>query len=142
MVTCREIGRQHKHNWVCYFCDFFFLLVSCGPMVLDALIKIKNEMDSTLTFRRSCREGEPLPPCRWAWTLLSWFPKEAWAGQSRVRGYLDGGCRASPGTPPRVTLAFPGQKCWEFESGYRFGFRSLFPLRSFHLRGYCVWRPL
>ncbi|WP_308911623.1 succinate dehydrogenase iron-sulfur subunit [Pseudokordiimonas caeni] len=30
---------------------------SCGPMVLDALIKIKNEMDSTLTFRRSCREG-------------------------------------------------------------------------------------
>ncbi|SJZ91027.1 succinate dehydrogenase / fumarate reductase iron-sulfur subunit [Enhydrobacter aerosaccus] len=30
---------------------------SCGPMVLDALIKIKNEMDSSLTFRRSCREG-------------------------------------------------------------------------------------
>ena len=26
-------------------------------MVLDALIKIKNEMDSSLTFRRSCREG-------------------------------------------------------------------------------------
>lgn len=32
-------------------------LSTCGPMVLDALIKIKNEMDSTLTFRRSCREG-------------------------------------------------------------------------------------
>jgi succinate dehydrogenase / fumarate reductase iron-sulfur subunit len=32
-------------------------LDSCGPMVLDALIKIKNETDSTLTFRRSCREG-------------------------------------------------------------------------------------
>ena len=30
---------------------------SCGPMVLDALIKIKNEIDSSLTFRRSCREG-------------------------------------------------------------------------------------
>ena len=30
---------------------------ACGPMVLDALIKIKNEVDSTLTFRRSCREG-------------------------------------------------------------------------------------
>ena len=30
---------------------------SCGPMILDALIKIKNEVDSTLTFRRSCREG-------------------------------------------------------------------------------------
>jgi len=29
----------------------------CGPMVLDALIKIKNDIDSTLTFRRSCREG-------------------------------------------------------------------------------------
>lgn len=28
-----------------------------GPMVLDALIKIKNEIDSSLTFRRSCREG-------------------------------------------------------------------------------------
>ena len=30
---------------------------SCGPMVLDALIKIKSETDPTLTFRRSCREG-------------------------------------------------------------------------------------
>ncbi len=29
----------------------------CGPMVLDALIKIKNEIDPTLSFRRSCREG-------------------------------------------------------------------------------------
>lgn len=29
----------------------------CGPMVLDALIKIKNELDATLAFRRSCREG-------------------------------------------------------------------------------------
>ena len=32
-------------------------LDECGPMVLDAVIKIKNEVDSTLTFRRSCREG-------------------------------------------------------------------------------------
>jgi succinate dehydrogenase / fumarate reductase iron-sulfur subunit len=32
-------------------------LAECGPMVLDALIKLKNEVDSTLTFRRSCREG-------------------------------------------------------------------------------------
>ena len=30
---------------------------TCGPMVLDALIKIKNEIDPTLSFRRSCREG-------------------------------------------------------------------------------------
>ncbi len=29
----------------------------CGPMVLDAIIKIKTEIDPTLTFRRSCREG-------------------------------------------------------------------------------------
>jgi succinate dehydrogenase / fumarate reductase iron-sulfur subunit len=29
----------------------------CGPMVLDALIWIKNKVDPTLTFRRSCREG-------------------------------------------------------------------------------------
>ena len=29
----------------------------CGPMVLDALIWIKNNIDPTLTFRRSCREG-------------------------------------------------------------------------------------
>ncbi len=38
--------------------DSFALdLDRCGPMVLDALIKIKNEVDPTLTFRRSCREG-------------------------------------------------------------------------------------
>ncbi len=30
---------------------------TCGPMVLDALINIKSKMDTTLTFRRSCREG-------------------------------------------------------------------------------------
>jgi succinate dehydrogenase (ubiquinone) iron-sulfur subunit len=28
-----------------------------GPMMLDALIRIKNELDPTVTFRRSCREG-------------------------------------------------------------------------------------
>lgn len=32
-------------------------LSKCGPMVLDALIKIKDTVDPTLTFRRSCREG-------------------------------------------------------------------------------------
>ena len=32
-------------------------LDQCGTMILDALIKIKNEVDPTLTFRRSCREG-------------------------------------------------------------------------------------
>jgi len=37
--------------------NFEIDLKECGPMVLDALIKIKNEIDPTLTFRRSCREG-------------------------------------------------------------------------------------
>ncbi len=32
-------------------------LDTCGPMILDALIHIKNNIDSSLTFRRSCREG-------------------------------------------------------------------------------------
>ena len=32
-------------------------MAACGPMVLDALLKIKNEIDPTLTLRRSCREG-------------------------------------------------------------------------------------
>jgi succinate dehydrogenase iron-sulfur subunit len=36
---------------------YFVDLEDCGPMVLDALIWIKNKIDPTLTFRRSCREG-------------------------------------------------------------------------------------
>ncbi len=32
-------------------------LDDCGPMLLDALIWIKNRVDSSLAFRRSCREG-------------------------------------------------------------------------------------
>ncbi len=40
-------------RWDTYQID----LDQCGPMVLDALLKIKNEIDPTLTFRRSCREG-------------------------------------------------------------------------------------
>ena len=32
-------------------------LDDCGPMVLDAILKIKNQIDSSLSFRRSCREG-------------------------------------------------------------------------------------
>ena len=36
---------------------YFVDLDDCGPMVLDALIWIKNKVDPTLTFRRSCREG-------------------------------------------------------------------------------------
>ena len=40
-------------RWDTYQID----LDECGPMVLDALFKIKNEIDPTLAFRRSCREG-------------------------------------------------------------------------------------
>ena len=40
-----------------YYQKFKVDMAKCGPMVLDGLIKIKNEIDSTLTFRRSCREG-------------------------------------------------------------------------------------
>lgn len=40
-----------------YMKDYQVDLNTCGPMVLDALIKIKDEIDPTLTFRRSCREG-------------------------------------------------------------------------------------
>jgi len=40
-----------------YYTTYPVDLSDCGPMVLDALIKIKNEQDPTLTFRRSCREG-------------------------------------------------------------------------------------
>ena len=36
---------------------YYIDMDSCGPMVLDALIKLKSEIDPTLTFRRSCREG-------------------------------------------------------------------------------------
>jgi succinate dehydrogenase / fumarate reductase iron-sulfur subunit len=40
-------------EWDTYEVD----VAACGPMVLDVLIHIKNSIDSTLTFRRSCREG-------------------------------------------------------------------------------------
>jgi len=40
-----------------HFDTYWVDAARCGPMVLDALIKIKNEIDPTLTFRRSCREG-------------------------------------------------------------------------------------
>ena len=36
---------------------YFVNTDDCPPMVLDGLIWIKNKVDPTLTFRRSCREG-------------------------------------------------------------------------------------
>ena len=50
----RWIPEQHSKPTVqTYTVD----LNNCGPMVLDLLIYIKNSIDPTLTFRRSCREG-------------------------------------------------------------------------------------
>ncbi|HUC62326.1 MAG TPA: succinate dehydrogenase iron-sulfur subunit [Alphaproteobacteria bacterium] len=52
--SAAEEGAQQENPRV----DTYTLdLAATGPMVLDALIKIKNEVDATLTFRRSCREG-------------------------------------------------------------------------------------
>ena len=45
-------GTQNP-RWDTYEVD----VAACGPMVLDVLIHIKNTMDPTLAFRRSCREG-------------------------------------------------------------------------------------
>ena len=40
-----------------HFVSYYIDMKKCGPMFLDALIKIKDEIDPTLSFRRSCREG-------------------------------------------------------------------------------------
>jgi len=39
------------------FVTYYIDTKKCGPMFLDALVKIKDEIDPTLSFRRSCREG-------------------------------------------------------------------------------------
>ena len=63
---------------------------SCGPMVLDALIKIKNETDATLTFRRSCREGI----CGTCGMVINGRPHGPWERttvcQLHMREYKDG----------------------------------------------------
>jgi len=46
-----------EHQQMPYLSTYPIDLDDCGPMVLDALLKIKNEQDPTLTLRRSCREG-------------------------------------------------------------------------------------
>ncbi|MFQ3306791.1 MAG: succinate dehydrogenase / fumarate reductase iron-sulfur subunit [Candidatus Midichloriaceae bacterium] len=57
-VKCFSIYRYDPDSATNPRIDKFHIdLNKCGPMVLDALIKIKNEIDSTVTFRRSCREG-------------------------------------------------------------------------------------
>lgn len=67
-VWPRPVGATHVKAFEIYRYDpdssenprldtFEVDLDDCGPMVLDVLIWIKNTVDSTLTFRRSCREG-------------------------------------------------------------------------------------
>jgi succinate dehydrogenase / fumarate reductase iron-sulfur subunit len=62
------VGATQVKTFAIYRCDpeaegnpridmFAVDLDDYGPMVLDALIWIKNKLDSTLTFRWSCREG-------------------------------------------------------------------------------------
>lgn len=48
---------ENQDNKKPYFDVYPIYQNECGPMILDALILIKNKFDSTLTFRRSCREG-------------------------------------------------------------------------------------
>tara|TARA_B100000287_G_scaffold435539_1_gene504345 strand:+ start:1172 stop:1957 length:786 start_codon:yes stop_codon:yes gene_type:complete len=53
-----EIYRYNPDNSENPCTDTFDVdLKECGPMVLDALLHIKNYIDTTITFRRSCREG-------------------------------------------------------------------------------------
>jgi len=47
----RDSGKQPRID------KFYIDPNACGPMTLDALMHIKNELDPSLTFRRSCREG-------------------------------------------------------------------------------------
>ena len=53
-----QIYRWHPEDGGNPRVDTYFVDTDrCGPMVLDALILIRNEIDPTLVFRRSCREG-------------------------------------------------------------------------------------
>lgn len=57
-VKTIEIYRYNPDSSVNPRLDTFEVdLDDCGPMVLDALLWIKNKVDATLAFRRSCREG-------------------------------------------------------------------------------------
>jgi succinate dehydrogenase / fumarate reductase iron-sulfur subunit len=57
-VKVFEVYRYNPEDEKNPYIDKFEIDIDdCGPMVLDALIKIKSEHDSSLAFRRSCREG-------------------------------------------------------------------------------------
>ncbi len=56
--TCLKIYRWNRESESNPRIDEYFVdKKKFGPMILDALMYIKNNVDSTLTFRRSCREG-------------------------------------------------------------------------------------
>lgn len=63
VFTCHILQNPEKPGDKPHLQEYKVDLNQCGPMVLDALIKIKNEIDPTLTFRRSCREGQQLAGC-------------------------------------------------------------------------------
>lgn len=50
-------SNPNEENDEPHFMSYYVDLKDCNPMYLDALIKIKDQYDSTLSFRRSCREG-------------------------------------------------------------------------------------
>ena len=52
-----DIYRFDPETQESHYKSYFVDLNACGPMILDALIKIKDEFDPSLSFRRSCREG-------------------------------------------------------------------------------------
>ena len=54
----KSLFKIYRNNGAKAKLDSFDVITSkCGPMVLDGLIHIKNDMDNSLAFRRSCREG-------------------------------------------------------------------------------------
>ena len=58
MRRCMSILRVYRRSEHKTKMDTFHIdKAHCGPMVLDALIYIKDNTDKTLAFRRSCREG-------------------------------------------------------------------------------------
>ena len=57
-VTAFRVYRWNPEDGANPRMDTYFVdRDDCAPMILDALIWIKNKIDPTLTFRRSCREG-------------------------------------------------------------------------------------
>jgi succinate dehydrogenase / fumarate reductase iron-sulfur subunit len=55
----RDVRRFHVYRWTPddgqtpRLDTYEISMAECGPMVLDVLIRIKNKLDPTLTFRRS-----------------------------------------------------------------------------------------